>query len=102
VLSSGHETSKVLLNFCIQQPAHCWLASKFKSYKTDVNFNNINTIPTVNNNQLKFSTALCILQLKVDEDDGFSDCDLTIENKKNNKTFFYYRPFSALLVAMNK
>jgi len=38
----------------------------------------------------------------VDEDDGFSDCDLTTENKKNNMTFFYYRPFSALLVAMNK
>jgi hypothetical protein len=29
----------------------------------------------------------------VDEDDGFSDCDLATENKKNNVTFFYYRPF---------
>jgi len=67
-----------------------------------LNFNNTSTIPTVNNNQLKFITGLRILQLKVDEDDGFSDCDLTTENKKNNMTFFYYRPFSALSVAMNK
>lgn len=56
----------------------------------------------MNNNPLKFLTGLYILQLKVDEDDGFSDCDLTTENKKNNMTCFYYRPFSALIVAMNK
>jgi len=69
-----------------------------------LNSNNTNTIPTANNNQLKLLTGLRILQLKVDDDDddGFSDCDLTTENKKNNMTFFYYRPFSAVLVAMNK
>jgi hypothetical protein len=38
----------------------------------------------------------------VDEDDGLSDCDLITDNKKNNTNFFYYRPFSAFLVAMNK
>ena len=67
-----------------------------------LHFNNKNTLPTVDYKQLKFLTGLHILQLKVDEDDGSSDCDLTTENKKNNMTFFYYRPFSALLVAMNK
>jgi hypothetical protein len=70
--------------------------------KQTLNFNNTSTIPTVNNNQLKFLTGLHILQLKVDENDGFSDCDLTRENKKNNMTSFYYTPFSALLVAMHK
>jgi len=36
-----------------------------------LNFNNTNTTPTVNTNQLKFLTGLCILQFKVDGDDGF-------------------------------
>jgi hypothetical protein len=58
-----------------------------------LNFNNTNTIPTLNNNQLKFLTGLHILQLMVDEDDGFSDCDLATVNKKNSVTFFYYMPF---------
>jgi hypothetical protein len=67
-----------------------------------LNFNNTNTIPTVNNHQLKILTGLRILWLKADEDDEFSDCDLTTEHKKNNKNFFHHSPFSALLVAMNK
>jgi hypothetical protein len=53
-----------------------------------LNFNNTNTTPTVNTNQLKFLIGLCILQFKVDGKDGFQDCDLTTENKKNNMTFF--------------
>jgi hypothetical protein len=41
-------------------------------------------------------------QLKVNEDDGSSYCDLTTENMKQKMTFFYHSPFSALLIAINK
>jgi hypothetical protein len=46
--------------------------------------------------------GFCILQLKVEEDDAFSDCDLTTENKKYNMNFFYHNQFSTFLVAIIK
>jgi hypothetical protein len=49
--------------------------------KLMTNFNNTNTMPRVIN-QLKFSISFCALQLKLYDDDRFSDDDFSKENEK--------------------